>query len=80
MLVSPKHVELDVQEAGSEKPNPFQHFPKNGDYLLVVDAIPQGPHRTKVTLYHGPWPKPIFRAVKDWATGESLGCPDLAKN
>lgn len=55
-------------------------IPKDGPYVLVADAVQQGPNQTKVTLYHGAFGySTILRAIKGWATGENVGCPDLTK-
>lgn len=55
-------------------------IPKDGPYVLVTDAVSQGPHRTKVTPYHPRFGyKTIVRAIEGWATGVSVGCPDLTQ-
>lgn len=54
--------------------------PEGGYYLLVADAVPVGRSRTRIDLYrptmgHGV----LSQSVRNWATGENLGCPDLTK-
>jgi hypothetical protein len=54
--------------------------PADGDYILVFDAYPLAGSRTKVQwlgLQKGH--EAVVRAVKAWASGESLGCPDFTK-
>ena len=54
--------------------------PEGGTYLLVADAYPLPGNRTKLEWF-GPsrGHDTLIRAVKGWATGENLGCPDLTK-
>ena len=54
--------------------------PEGGTYLLVADAYPLSGNRTKLQWF-GPsrGHDTLIRAVKGWATGENLGCPDLTK-
>lgn len=54
--------------------------PDGGYYLLVADAQPVTQTKTRIDLYrpsmgHGV----LIQAVKNWATGENIGCPDLTK-
>jgi hypothetical protein len=54
--------------------------PEGGDYILVFDAYPLPGNRTKVQwlgLQRGH--ETVIRAVKSWASGENLGCPDFTK-
>lgn len=54
--------------------------PEGGYYLMVVDAFPAGRNKTKVVMYRPAWAFDVLiRAVKGWASGETLGCPDLTK-
>ena len=54
--------------------------PEGGYYLLIADTTPVGRNRTRIELYrptigHGV----LSQSVRNWATGDNLGCPDLAK-
>lgn len=54
--------------------------PEGGYYLLIADATPVGRNRTRIELYrptigHGV----LSQSIRNWATGENLGCPDLTK-
>ena len=54
--------------------------PEGGYYLLIADAFPAGRNRTRIELYtptigHGV----LSQSVRNWVTGENLGCPDLTK-
>ncbi|HEY0686682.1 MAG TPA: hypothetical protein VGD45_30360 [Steroidobacter sp.] len=54
--------------------------PEGGFYILVADAAPAGASATKVTIYRGSMgrAKEIGAAVRGWATGASLDCPNLS--
>jgi hypothetical protein len=51
--------------------------PADGFYDVVVDAIPIGPKRTRIEIYQGD--KLMRTALRGWAKGDNLGCPDLTK-
>jgi len=52
--------------------------PEGGVYLLVADAYPQPNSSTRIQLY-GPSMgyEALYRAIRGWASGENLGCPDM---
>jgi len=80
VMVSKERAELHVQrkfESGVLKVSPE---PEAGYYLLVADAYPLEKNRTRVEWF-GPSRgyDVLVRAVKAWASGENLGCPDLTK-
>jgi hypothetical protein len=54
--------------------------PEGGYYLLVADAYPVDKSRTRVQMF-GPsiGYDVLIRAIKGWASGENLGCPDMTK-
>jgi hypothetical protein len=55
--------------------------PEGGYYLLVADAYPINKNKTRVDLYGLSMGHDVLiKAVKGWATGENVGCPDLTKN
>jgi len=54
--------------------------PEGGYYLLVADAFPVGRNRTRIDLYRPAIGHSVLsQSVRNWATGENLGCPDLTK-
>lgn len=55
--------------------NMMGKVPPDGWYYLVADAYPLGRNKTKVDIY---WAHSqlVVEAVKGWASGENLGCPD----
>ena len=73
-----ERVELHVQqlyETGVLYPS---KPPEGGVYLLVADAYAQSNQSARIQLY-GPSMgyDALYRAIRGWATGENLGCPDM---
>lgn len=49
--------------------------PKDGSYHLVADAYPVG-KKTRVDIYRRTKLDVLAEAIKGWASGRNLGCPD----
>jgi hypothetical protein len=80
VVVTGKRVELHVQLHHEQGVLNVSKEPDGGYYLLVADAQPVTQTKTRIDLYrpsmgHGV----LIQAVKNWATGEKIGCPDLTK-
>ena len=80
VLVSADKVELHVQMLHEQGVLNVSKVPDGGYYLLVADAQPAGQDKTRIDLYrpsigHGV----LVKAVRGWATGEQVGCPDLTQ-
>jgi hypothetical protein len=80
VVVTGKKVELHVQQHHEQGVLNVSKEPQGGYYLLVADAQPVTPGKTRIDLYrpsmgHGV----LIEAVKNWAAGENVGCPDLTK-
>ena len=80
VLVTPKKAELHVQFHHDQGVIGVGKEPEGGYYLLVADASPVSQTKTRIDLYrpsmgHGV----LIQAVRNWATGENVGCPDLTK-
>lgn len=80
VLVTPKKAELHVQFHHDQGVIGVGKEPAGGYYLLVADASPVNQSKTRIDLYrpsmgHGV----LIQAVRNWATGENVGCPDLTK-
>jgi hypothetical protein len=78
--VAPERAELHVQQLHKTGVIYPSKPPAGGVYIFVADAIPEGARRTRIQIY-GPSKgyDVLHRAVRGWATGENLGCPDLTK-
>jgi hypothetical protein len=81
VLVAAEKAELHVQfhhEAGVLN---VSKEPEGGYYLLVADAYPINKNTTRVDLYRPSMGHDVLiKAIKGWATGENVGCPDLTKS
>jgi hypothetical protein len=80
--VTNKRAELHVQRH-SEGPalTMVGQEPAGGFYVFVADATPIGNNKTRIDIYGTSiGVDALFRAVKGWATGKNLGCPDMTKN
>jgi len=81
VLVSDKKAELHVQRKYEKGViSPYKE-PEGGHYVLVADATPVDRGKTRVDIY-GPSKglDVLIKAVKGWATGQNVGCPDMTKN
>ena len=81
VIVNDRRTELHVQRTFEGNIITPGKVPEGGLYSLVVDATPIDRNRTKIDIY-GPSRglDTMIRAVKGWATGENVGCPDLTQN
>ena len=80
VLVTGERAELHVQQDHKSGVIKVYTEPAGGHYLLVADAYPIENNRTRLQLF-GPSMgyDVLIRAVKSWARGENLGCPDMTK-
>ncbi len=80
MIVGKQHTRLTLQSKITEGSTELGDIPPDGWYFLVVDAYPLDKNTTRVesyfqqTGYRG-----AFTAVKLWASGKNMGCPDLTQ-
>jgi hypothetical protein len=73
VVASPKHTELRFQRKIKDQ---VGTYPEDGMYFLVADVTPEGADKTNVKLYYRDSVKDAATAIKGWATGNMLGCPD----
>ncbi len=79
VIVGKKKAELHVQQHTDNAMKVYKE-PEGGYYLLVVDADPVKKNRTRVDMYRPKVGyKVLIKAVKGWATGKNVGCPDLTQ-
>jgi hypothetical protein len=74
----PDKAELHVQLKRSEVVE--VGAPPDGAYRVVLDATPVAAKRTRIEIYT--WSADdglLLRAMRGWAKGDNLGCPDLTK-
>ena len=80
VLVTANKAELHVQQHHEQGVVNVSTEPDGGYYLLVADARPINKSKTRVDLYRPSMGFGVLiQAVKNWATGENVGCPDLTK-
>ncbi len=80
VVVTGERAELHVQQDYKSGVLKVYTEPAGGHYLLVADAYPLENNRTRLQLF-GPSMgyDVLIRAIKGWASGQSLGCPDMTK-
>lgn len=80
VVVSKNKAELHLQQLHEQGVMNVSKVPEKGYFLMVVDAIPVSKSETRID-YYGPSVgfDNITKAIKGWATGKNMGCPDLTK-
>jgi hypothetical protein len=80
VVVTKERAELHVQQDHKTGVMKIHAEPPGGHYLLVADAYPIDNNHTRLEFF-GPSKgyDVLIRAVKGWASGENLGCPDMTK-
>ena len=78
VIVGKDRAELHLQQHHRQGVMKVTEEPEGGYYLMVFDAIKLDGGNTRIE-YYGPsvGHETIINAVKGWATGENVGCPDL---
>ena len=78
VIVGKDRAELHLQQHHRQGVLKITEEPEGGYYLMVFDAIKLDGGNTGIE-YYGPsmGHETIIKAVKGWATGENVGCPDL---
>lgn len=80
VVVTAKRAELHLQRHYAQGVMNVTKEPEGGYYLLVADAYPAGGHKTRIQIFR---PSigfvPLIQAIKNWASGKNLGCPDMTK-
>lgn len=81
VIIGKNRTELHLQQDHIQGVMNVSKKPEGGYYLMVIDAEPLGKNKTRIDMYvpsigydH------VVAAIKDWATGTNVGCPDLTKN
>ena len=80
VVVNEKRAELHVQQHHEKGVLNVSKEPKGGYYLMVADAQPINSKKTRIDFYRPSMGfGPMVKAIKGWATGKNVGCPDLTK-
>ena len=80
VIVGKNRAELHLQQLHERGVMNVSKVPDKGYFLMVVDAVPVSSNKTRID-YYGPsmGVENITKAIKGWATGKNMGCPDLTK-
>jgi hypothetical protein len=72
--------ELHIQQLHEQGVMNVYKVPPGGYYMMVVDATPLGNNKSQVTMYRSSvGNETLIKAIKGWAAGKNMGCPDLTK-
>lgn len=78
--ITEQKAELHIQQLHEQGVMNVYTVPPNGYYMMVVDAIPLGKNKSQVTMYRASVGNEVLiKAIKGWAAGKNIGCPDLTK-
>ena len=78
VMISDQRAELHIQQLHEQGVLNVYEVPEKGYYMMVVDAIPLGKNKSEVVMYRSSvGNKALVKAIKGWAAGERIGCPDL---
>ena len=76
--IGDQRAELHIQQLHEQGVLNVYEVPPNGYYMMVVDAIPLGKNSSQIVMYRSSvGNKALIKAIKGWAEGENIGCPDL---
>jgi hypothetical protein len=80
VIVGKDRAELHVQQDHLQGVMHVSEVPPGGYYLMVFDAIKVDANTTRIE-YYGPSVgfESMVTAIKGWASGKNVGCPDLTK-
>ena len=81
VIVTKERAELHLQRKYTKGVVNVYKEPEGGHYILVADAYPLAGNKTRLDLIApSRGLDAVVRAVKNWAAGENVGCPDMTKN
>jgi len=81
VIVTKERAELHLQRKYTKGVVNVYKEPEGGHYILVADAYPLPGNKTRLDLIApSKGLDAVVRAVKGWATGDNVGCPDMTKN
>ena len=80
VLVAETTAELHLQYVHEQGVLAVSGIQDKGYYLMVADATRLDGNNTQIDMYHPTiGHDAVVRAVKGWATGDNVGCPDMTK-
>lgn len=76
--INEQKAELHIQQLHEQGVLNVYEVPDKGYYMMVVDAIPLGKNSSEIVMYRSSvGNEALVKAIKGWAAGEKIGCPDL---
>jgi hypothetical protein len=76
--ITDQRAELHIQQLHEKGVLNVYEVPDKGYYTMVIDAIPVGKNSSQIVMYRSSvGNKALVKAIKGWATGKNIGCPDL---
>ncbi len=76
--ITDQRAELHIQQLHEQGVLNVYEVPENGYYMMVVDAVPTGNNSSQIVMYRSSvGNKTLNKAIRGWASGENIGCPDL---
>lgn len=80
VIVGKNKAELHLQRIYEKGVAMVYEEPANGHYVMVVDATPVSARKTRIDMYRPSMGVDVLtKAIKGWATGKNVGCPDMTK-
>jgi hypothetical protein len=80
VIVGEDRTELHLQEKHEKGVIAVYKEPEAGHYIMVVDATPIGKNKSRIDFYRPAIGNDtVVQAIKNWITGDNLGCPDMTK-
>ena len=78
--ITDNKAELHIQQLHEQGVLNVYEAPEKGYYTMVVDAIPTGKNNSQVVMYRSSVGNDALnKAIRGWASGNNIGCPDLTK-
>ena len=78
--ITKQKTELHIQQLHEQGVMNVYKVPPKGYYMMVVDATPLSNNKSQITMYRSSvGNEALIKAIKGWAAGNNLGCPDLTK-
>lgn len=80
VIVTEDKAELYVQERHEAGVMTVYKEPEKGHFLMVIDVVPLSKNISQITMYRPSKGREVMvKAIKGWASGNNIGCPDLTK-
>jgi len=76
--ITDQRAEMYIQQLHEKGVLNVHEVPDKGYYMMVIDAIPVGKNSSQIVMYRASvGNKALVKAIKGWAAGKNIGCPDL---